>query len=567
MLQLNNIRQYHDVRLRMRQFIFLLLLVLGGFLSIVTLTHVIPKNSQESSAAPTSSYDPLALARASIGKTENFEAVVPSQCYTKTDGIANPCWTCHTQSQGENFQRDWHLQETYSFSDFALTNRWNNLFVDRSAAIAALSDTETLTYIRADNYTPLRTALKGQTDYPGYVPDLDFSQGFDDEGFAKDGSGWRALRYKPFLGTFWPTNGSTDDVMIRLPRSFQTDSQGNFSREIYKLNLALLEAAMTVAPSIPAKEFSRVVEPVNEHLAATDLDGNGHLASDATRIHQLPPYYRGGASTVPISRYRYPEGTEFLHTVRYIDPDNPTLLSTRMKEVRYSRKMQWLDDWALMRVYEKELLDKEEGKLPTFKGSPLVGLRNDFGWQLQGFIEDAQGRLRLQTEEEQRFCMGCHSAIGVTVDQTFAFARKVPGAEGWRPQDLRGIRDVPQAGHADPEILTYFQRVTGGDEFRANDEIRQRFFSSGSLDEPTVRRAALNGDQDITFLIAPSPQRALQLNKAYIALVREQTFEKGRDTLLVPPQNVHATIENGSTELATKERIYFDGQLWLDWSR
>jgi hypothetical protein len=58
-----------------------------------------------------------------------------------------------------------------------------------------------------------------------------------------------------------------------------------------------------------------------------------------------------------------------------------------------------------------------------------VGLLNDFGWQLQGFIEDAEGRLRLQTQEEHLFCMGCHSNIGVTVDQTFSFPRKVPGKE------------------------------------------------------------------------------------------------------------------------------------------
>ena len=61
-----------------------------------------------------------------------------------------------------------------------------------------------------------------------------------------------------------------------------------------------------------------------------------------------------------------------------------------MKEVRYSRKTMWLDDWALLRAYEKELLEKEEGKLPTFSGSPLVGLRNAFGWQLQGTFPVSQ---------------------------------------------------------------------------------------------------------------------------------------------------------------------------------
>lgn len=513
-------------------------------------------------------YDPLARAIASIGQTVNLEAVVPPQCYTKTAGVANPCWTCHTVPMlvSNNFLVDWELQEEYAFSDFALTNRWTNLFVDRSEKIAAISDQEALQYIREDNYTPLQRALSGRSDYPGYVPDLDFSLGFDEEGFAKDGSGWRAIRYKPFLGTFWPTNGSTDDVMIRLPRAFQTDADGKLSREIYKINLAILEAAIAGNPLMSDKELIHPVEPINETLVGIDLNKNNRL-DIATEIVGLPARYVGGASNVMVTRALYPQGTEFLHTVRYIDPDNPTLLSTRMKEVRYSRKVLFLDTWALLRAYEKEFNDKQENVLPIFAGSPLVGLRNSFGWQLQGFIEDERGRLRLQTEEEHRFCMGCHSAVGVTVDQTFTLARKVPGAAGWRHQDLRGIPDVPQAGHAEPEILTYFKRVTGGDEFRSNQEVLDRFFPSGQLDEVSVRRAAPGGDQDITFLIAPSRSRALQLNKAYMALAREQRFELGRDTLLAPAVNVHTEIENGSTELNATGKVFQDGRLWLDWSQ
>ena len=123
----------------------------------------------------------------------------------------------------------------------------------------------------------------------------------------------------------------------------------------------------------------------------------------------------------------------------------------------------------------------------------------------------------------------------MTVDQTFAFARKVPGAGGWRHQDLRGLRHVPQTGHTDPEILAYFRRVTGGDEFRANDEVLDRFFPSRMLDESAVRRAALGGDKDMTFLVVPSRERALQLNKAYRALVIAQDFVFGRDSLIAPP--------------------------------
>ena len=511
-------------------------------------------------------YDPLIKAIRSIGQTRNFEAGVPPQCYTKTDAIANPCWTCHVGAQGLNFQNDWSLQEEYAFSDAALTNHWSNLYVDRSAAIAAISDAAMTQYIRTDNYTPLQAALTKVSNYPGYIPDLDFTQGFDDEGFAVDGSKWRAIRYKPFLGTFWPTNGSTDDVFVRLPAPFRTDADGQPSREIYKINLAIVEAAIATDPSKRTAQSEREVEPINEIVAGIDLDGDGKLSVRTTWIRGLPTHYVGAASNVRVMRYAYPKSIEFLHTVRYIDMDNPALLSTRMKEVRYSRKTMMLDHWALSRAYEREFNEKDEGQLPVYTGSPTVGLRNSFGWQLQGYIEDEAGRLRLQTEEEHRFCMGCHSAVGVTVDQTFTLARKVPGAAGWGHQDLTGIPDVPQLGHDQPEILTYFERVTGGDEFRANDEILDRFFPGGVLDRESVLRAAPGGDQDIRFLIAPSHERAALLNKAYMALVKEQRFELGRDAVIKPTVNVHGIIENGDTELAQSGRVFTDGTLWLDWS-
>jgi hypothetical protein len=120
----------------------------------------------------TEGYDPIQQARDSIGQTANFEAVVPPQCYTKTDGEANPCWTCHTSPIASNYLVDWSLQEAYAFSDFALTNHWTNLFADRSAAIAAISDEAALGYIRTDNYTPLRQALQARqhgSGVPGWT--------------------------------------------------------------------------------------------------------------------------------------------------------------------------------------------------------------------------------------------------------------------------------------------------------------------------------------------------------------------------------------------------------------
>ncbi|MEO0460856.1 MAG: hypothetical protein AAF219_08430, partial [Myxococcota bacterium] len=139
------------------------------------------------------------------------------------------------------------------------------------------------------------------------------------------------------------------------------------------------------------------------------------------------------------------------------------------------------------------------------------------------------------------------------------------GAAGWGYQSLKGIPDVPQVGHEKPEILTYFERVGGGDEFRANTEMLDRFFKNGSVDEAKVLRAAPGGPDDIRALILPSRDRALRLNKAYRALVREQSFIQGRDTVVSPTKNVHERIDNGDTGLARNSRVYSDGRLHLDW--
>lgn len=520
-------------------------------------------------------YDPLATAAARAGRMGNPEASIPPMCYATTAGGANGCWTCHTTGLGPNTLADHDLQRAYSFSDAARKNPWTNLLEDLSAAAARMSDAEILEYIREDNYGPLRKALSARAGYPGYVPDLDLDAGFDEEGFARDGSGYRAVRYKPFPGSFWPTNGSAGDVFIRLPVAFRVDASGAPSREVYKLNLALLEAAIASPSPLPragagagplsGEGAGREVEPVSEILAGADLDGDGVISAAVTRIRRLPAHYAGGATGVPVRSWVYPQGTELLHSVRYLDPDQPSLLAVRMKELRYARKVEELDDWAIARAYEREAEEKDEGQPPVYAGAPEVGLRNAFGWQLQAFIEDERGRLRLQTAEEHRACMGCHSAVGVTVDHTFSLARKVPGAAGWRHQDLRGMHDVPQAGHAEPEVLTYLRRAHGGDDYRANEEMLARFFPGGVLDEQEVRRGAPGGDRDLAYLVAPSRERALLLDKAYRVLVRAQRFEAGRDVALGPPTGILRVVEEESTGLEERERVYLDGRVHLAW--
>ncbi len=508
---------------------------------------------------------PLAYAVAHSGKVDNLEAAVPPMCYTRTAGESNPCWVCHARGQGRNSLDDVELQETYAFSDAALDNHWANLFVDRRPFIAGIGDDDILRWVRGDNYAPLRATMQAlPASYQGFRPDLDLGRGLDDDGFARDGSGWRAVRFHPFPGAFWPSNGSSSDLFVRLPDRFRRAADGRPSRDVYRLNLSLLEAAIAVE-DYGTRAVDRAVEPVDERLIGFDLDGDGQLRAATQRIRQLPPRYAGGAANSRVVAQAYPEGMELLHSVRYLDPDAPTLMAARMKELRYMRKVEDPDDWGLQRAYAEEAEDKAAGKLPVYQGDPEMGLLNPWGWQLQGYIEDARGTLRVQSEEEHRFCMGCHGHVGVTIDHTFSFARKVPGRDGWRHQDLRGLHDRPQVGHTAPELVTYFARVQGGDETRTNDELLARFFPGGRLAEAELRRAAVGGDRDLAWALAPSRARALALDKAYLAVVREQSFVHGRDAVLTPATRVHARITDDGTGLGAAGKVYRDGRLHLVW--
>ena len=226
-------------------------------------------------------FDPLAFARARGKRIDNREATVPAQCYTKTEGKHNPCWVCHTERHDLNSLGDLELQAEYAFSPAATKNHWTNLFADRSAIVAAISDAAALEWVRTDNYAPLKTALEHRNDFRGYRPDLEFERGFDERGFARDGSGWRAVRYKPLPGSFWPSNGSTDDVFIRLPAKFR-QLGGRPSIEVYAANLAVLEASFASPPDVAPADVSWPTEPIDEREAQADLDGDGALAKRAS---------------------------------------------------------------------------------------------------------------------------------------------------------------------------------------------------------------------------------------------------------------------------------------------
>src|SRR5204862_777408 len=162
----------------------------------------------------------------------------------KADGVSNGCASCHTKSAAPNFAGDWELQQNYSFTQYARTNHWQNQLRERSDKVAGFSDADVLSYVRRDNYAPLFAWMTAHPDAPGYRPDLEFAKGFDADGLAADGSGWRAIRYKPFVGGFWGTNGSADDTFVRLPAAFRA------TRDLYRTNLAILEAAITAAPGV-----------------------------------------------------------------------------------------------------------------------------------------------------------------------------------------------------------------------------------------------------------------------------------------------------------------------------
>ena len=134
----------------------------------------------------------------------NREAVIPPQCYTRTEGEHNPCYICHQSHPAGtrvNVMDDGDIQGAYSFSEIGETNQWSNLFKPRHQEIQSVSDERILEYVGEDNYQPLT-----QLASAGYVPDLEHyanpEQAFDSQGFAKDGSGWVAFNYKPLPSTF-----------------------------------------------------------------------------------------------------------------------------------------------------------------------------------------------------------------------------------------------------------------------------------------------------------------------------------------------------------------------------
>ncbi|AGN11262.1 hypothetical protein M5M_00137 [Simiduia agarivorans SA1 = DSM 21679] len=492
----------------------------------------------------------------------NQEAPIPPQCYTRTEASHNPCFVCHqVYPRGKsadyrmNKLDDGALQGNYLFSDVGVNNHWQNLFVDRRDYVAAISDQTIDRYVNEDNYTALAPRLKAN-NWQGYTPDLQnfhLADGaFDQDGIALDNSHWVAFNYKPFPSTFWPTNGSFGDVAIRLDTPFR-ERQGQYNIDIYRLNLALVEITIKDLPSIS-------VLPFDESRYQIDINGDGRFNAAETRLRAQEHYF-GDASQVVVTPQQYPTGTEFLHSVRYlgIDQDDQIVAPPRMKELRHMRKIKTLSDAELDNRYRRERKEKVDEDLPYFIHHGDAGMENGMGWMISAFVEDASGELRPQTHEENMACMGCHSAIGSTIDQTFSIGRKVTGPEGWGYINLQGMPDAPTVSHAEPEILAYFKRVGGGDEFRQNTEMLARWFD----DKGQVKTGAVLA-ADVYQLITPSAERARQLNKAYTHIVRTQSYRLGRDATWVPAKNIHQAIDEGTRPLDPKHQA-LGWDLRLDW--
>jgi len=505
--------------------------------------------------------------------TLNQSAFVPPQCYTKTldeHGKAhNPCYTCHVESRAPNYINDPDVQLEYAFVPRARKNPWKNLFVDWSEEIAKTSDDSISSYVRKSNYFDAagRIILAGKLAHPprawdhrddgrwdGFIPDAYFR--FDNEGFdlRPDGTrtGWRAFAYYPLPGTFWPTNGSIGDVLIRLPAAFREREDGTADAGIYKVNLAIVEALVT--------RRSVAIEPVNEAALGFDLDRDGRLGKSErvtfaleNDVPTLSYVGRARAETahgkLHLAAGLFPEGTEFLHSVRYLDPTPDGIrMAARLKELRYAKKLEWWSYAQLDKRARVEAIAKVDSpsELRNFGGNIEIGVNNNQGWTLQGFIEDAAGELRPQSFEETAYCTGCHGGIGVVDDGIFSFSRRLgPSAfqRGWYHWSQRGLEGVPdrklEAGST--EYVSYLEHNGAGDEFRQNSEVIERFFEGGQMRADMKARLT----RDVSLLLLPSPERALALDKAYRALVQRQNFRLGRDIVLDGAKNVHRLVDDG----------------------
>ena len=265
-----------------------------------------------------------------------------------------------------NSTDDSELQTRLSLPPLARDNPWTNLLAPPIATGPGVDDDSVLARVRSSNYfdadggialartldaLPREWDDNGNGRWDGFRPDAWFS--FDEHGFdrAPDGSftGWRAFAYYPLPGAFLPTNGSFDDTLIRLDVPFRQDAAGHFDARVYAVNFAIVEA-LILRHDVP-------IDATDERTLGVDLDLDGRLGT-ASRVAYAAPVDKDGTTrmhyvghareeqtraALDLAPGFFPRGTEFLHTVRYLDigPDGAPRMAARMKEVRYARKVRW----------------------------------------------------------------------------------------------------------------------------------------------------------------------------------------------------------------------------------
>jgi hypothetical protein len=511
----------------------------------------------------------------------NHSAYIPPQCYTKTKDeqgkVSNPCYSCHVNGTRPNFLHDdGDLQLSYDFSDYSAHNRYDNLFKDRSQAVAKISDDQIDQYINTSNYqtddgslilaktlsnVPQEWDANKDGTWNGYMPDIYFNfdhQGFDITPSGKE-SGWLAFGYYPFPGAFMPTNGSTDDVMIRLPQEFRRDVQGKFNRQVYKTNLAIVEALI--------RERDIAITTLDERSYGVDLNKNGTLDMASKVVYRWAPLkhefmnYVGQAGKEYASKRQdisaglYPKGTEFLHSVRYLAMSGENVvMSKRMKELRYAKKTTWNNYSQLSKSVSAEIKERHDypNRLSQYHASRHAGIEkglyNGRGWRYQGFIEDVKGALRPQSYEETLSCMGCHTGVGATVDSSFSFPRKFnhdsfqQSFYHWSQKGLSQVAD-PKRQDGQHEYSFYLANNNTANEYRNNFEIKDKFFKDGKL----VTKMSEQLVNDISTLLVPSAARARTLNKAYKVIVDEQSYTLGREAHVLPITSVYKKIPVGDS--------------------
>jgi hypothetical protein len=497
---------------------------------------------------------------------DNWFAYIPPSCYVDTEGqdgrIHNPCYICHQKGVAPNYIDDSDLQLEYSFAAPAITNYWSNLWQDRRPEMARISDTAIAAYVQTDNYMadgkitiaetltakfPKEWDSNHNGTWEGYIPDVFYN--LDADGFDHDPqgnyNGWRQYQYAPLPGNFSPVNGSAGDGFIRLGEEFRVDKSGRPDLQIYKLNLAIVESAIS-RQDIVVGEF-------HERDYGVDLDHNGELNSTATVAYRGEPgamklVGKAGElqshAKVHLEQGLFPEFTEFYHSLRYLDGSEKdgVKAAPRVKEIRYSIKKRWYPPAMLARFAADEAREKAytPDRPRWVRGNQEFGVSNALAWQYQGFIEDRDGWLRPQTHEELVFCVGCHGGIGATTDSNFSFPRKLPAGQvnyfadstskslhKNRSDVVSYQRDAAKIGAIVADYGAYLQHNRYWNDYRNLGE----------------RNSLAVDKESIGSMLWPDAENAQLMNKAYRVIVQEQSYTKGRDAIVSPLLTIRQEFE------------------------